>query len=464
MPVHLSVGRWIELLGDIPEALRRSIIDRIRFENPAYRNAVKYGRNTHGLEQWLWIGYRIDGGLKLPRGLGSWLVTELQKSGIPYTMDDHRVRGDPAVFRSNIETRAYQEAAVQAAIHQRGGVLEAPCGSGKTTVGLEIVSRVGRRALWLCHTHELAQQTAERARATLGLEGDELGLIAGGKHSLGSHLTIALVQSLRQHPEILDAFQESLGMVILDEAHHAPAMTFSEILSEIPALYRLGLTATPERRDGLHPMMHAVIGPTLHRTDLADLEAVGKVLVPRVVQVETSFRSSSGEYREILASLTKSPERNGLILDAIEAEVDAGRHCLVLSERVDHCNDLAAMLAQRRPDITAGVITGRMNHRERERQMARAAGRAAKVIFATQLADEGLDLPHLDALFLAAPVRSPGKVLQRLGRIMRPAPGKMDAVVYDFIDDQVGILRAQARKRFFEVYRPIGARVERLTA
>lgn len=459
MAVRLVADSGIRLLGDIPEGLRQAIVERTRFRNPAYVNAEKYGRNTHGLEKWLWIGYTVQDGLLLPRGLGGWLLQQLRKNGIPFTMDDHRVQGDPAAFRSSMVLRPYQEAAVQAALKWRSGVLEAPCGSGKTTVGLEIVARLGVRALWLCHTHELAEQTAERARETLGLQGDELGVVAGHRRVLGSHLTIALVQSLRQHPEVLEALRASVGLVILDEAHHAPAATFSEVLSETPALYRIGLTATPERRDGLHPMMYAVLGPTVHRVELADLKATGRVMVPRVVQVATSFRTAADDYRDILTALTHDETRNALILDAVEAEVDAGRYGLVLSERIDHCNALATALARRRPDIPAGVITGRLSHAERGRQMVRAADGETRVIFATKLADEGLDLPHLDALFLAAPVRSPGRVLQRLGRIMRPAPGKEDAVVYDFVDEQVGILRAQARRRLYEVYLPMGARV-----
>lgn len=121
---------------------------------------------------------------------------------------------------------------------------------------------------------------------------------------------------------------------------------------------------------------------------------------------------------------------------------------MVLSERVAHCHVLQKLLAVATPDVTSSVLVGNVPKKKRQEIVSRLRNKEIQVIFATNpLAEEGLDLPHLGRLFLTCPSRNKRKVIQSVGRIMRPCDGKKDAVVFDFVDTAVGILASQGRSR-----------------
>jgi superfamily II DNA or RNA helicase len=160
----------------------------------------------------------------------------------------------------------------------------------------------------------------------------------------------------------------------------------------------------------------------------------------------------------MLDTLVRDGERNALIADLVVAEAAAGKLCLVLSGRVDHCEALCTLIRAR--GVQAELLTGSVKKERRTELLNAARGGKVPVLVATTLADEGLDLPALSRVFLTYPGRARGRTLQRLGRLMRTHPDKNDAVLFDFVDRKVPVLRrhhVERRRLYAEV---LGVRPE----
>jgi superfamily II DNA or RNA helicase len=241
---------------------------------------------------------------------------------------------------------------------------------------------------------------------------------------------------------------------MLDEAHHCPADSFAEALQQFSACLRYGLTATPIRSDGLGEFMTAVLGPIRHSITAEDLRGAGVLVVPRVEWVRTGFKCYREEWSDIIGELVNDEERNRLVLRIVEQLIDEGRQIIALGERVQHVELLSAAINERRTGA-AEVITGSMGKKKRGAAMERMISGEARVLFSTKLADEGLDLPDLNALVLLTPSRDANSTTQRAGRILRAVPGKPQPVIYDLVDSHVGILWNQARSRYFNAYRKL---------
>jgi superfamily II DNA or RNA helicase len=272
-------------------------------------------------------------------------------------------------------------------------------------------------------------------------------------------VTVGMVQSLRK--PLYSAFVKQWGLVLLDEAHHAPAYTFKQLLNQFPAKYRYGLTATPNRRDGLSFVLYAVLGPTIYRIAKEGLFESGEIMKPTIRVVDTNlFNPLITDYRELLQTVVMDTARNAMILRYILHEAEAGHFCLVLSNRINHATWLYKNFSMIRADIRSECLTSRAT-KERRAEVIRQMGEGKiRALFATQLADEGLDLRRLDRLFLTCPVRSVNKVSQQIGRIMRTFPGKKDAVVYDFRDQLCSLAGSQFHTRLRQVYEPSSYQVE----
>lgn len=348
----------------------------------------------------------------------------------------------------------HQKAAVKAAARWRSGVIVAPCGAGKTQMGvaLHAVCRVAAPTLVIVHTRDLALQWAERVERLLGIKAlVATGAAAFAKVWAGASLlarqvaegciVVATVQTLQK---MSDLARCHVGLVILDEAHHAPASTFQSVLGAIQCQTVYGLTATPERSDGWTPAMYAWLGPKRHEVYARDLQAIGLTVAPNIVLVRTGAYATTGDFTEACTQLAADANRNALIARMVAEHGEFPQ--LVLTSRIEHAEELAKVIPN------SIVVTGRSKLREKAFDDIR--GKVVNVLIATQLADEGLDLPGLVAVHLTMPSRAEGRVVQRVGRVMRAAPGKGRPTVYDYVDD-MGLFESQARARM-KAYRELG--------
>jgi superfamily II DNA or RNA helicase len=213
----------------------------------------------------------------------------------------------------------------------------------------------------------------------------------------------------------------------------------------------LGLSATPWRRDNLSKLIFWHLGDVHHQVDKKELVRIGQVLTAEVIFRETDFKPYYDpvlEYSRMLSELTVNDDRNRLIAaDVAAAAADGPGVCLVLTDRKKHCDTLGALLRYGH-SLPVDILTGDVDAGRRRSVMARLHAGRVKVLVATgQLVGEGFDCRELTTLFLATPVRFSGRVIQYLGRILRPAPGKKHARVFDYVDVHVAPLLKAARAR-----------------
>lgn len=324
-----------------------------------------------------------------------------------------------------------------------GGILQAPTGWGKTTWALALLAELRLRALVLVHKEFLMSQWEERAREFL--PGVRVGFMQGDRCDTDVDICIGMIQSLSQReypPEAYKAF----SIVVSDETHRVAAATWATVVPKFHARLRLGITATPRRKDCAENVFLWHIGPILFRARHLPMEPAIRWIrtgfsfgqVPGQPSMETRPRAIQ------LRVLCANERRNKLIVEELAQAVAHGRKVMVLSERLNHLHRLAKLFDDdpRCKGASWAYYVGSMKEEALE-ESARA-----RVIFATsQMASEGLDIPELDTLMLVTPTSDPE---QAVGRILRLSPGKQQPIVVDFVDD-VGWCEKQAAKRG-EVY------------
>lgn len=343
--------------------------------------------------------------------------------------------------------RPHQKAALVDTLAWRSGIVVAPCGAGKTQMGLAMAHwrrKDEPTSLIVVHTRDLAKQWHDRFQQVLAIKPfmacgsfefeQAYALAAKG---VGPGVIITTFQTLAKVQDGITGLNACrFGVVVVDEAHHAPAKMFQDVLAGIKCHRVYGLTATPQREDGWTPAMLAWLGPIRHRVDPRELQSMGITVSPTVVRVDTPYHSWSGDFTTIVNDLLQMEDRNELIRKMVERHGDGPQ--LVLTSRVEHAIELAKRIPH------AEALVGQT--RDRDAVLKRVTSGEVKVLVATQLADEGLDLPALCAVHLVAPSRAAGRVIQRIGRVMRSAPGKSRPTVYDYVDEMT-LLISQWRSR-----------------
>jgi superfamily II DNA or RNA helicase len=415
---------------------------RLTFPNPAYSRALRMGRAPFGIpEEISLLEVADDGRLQLPRGAVGVLRQALATAGQHVRFEDRRVLLPVIDLALQIPPRDYQARAAAALVEHVQGYAVAPCGGGKSVLALAAAAAIRQPTLVLVRSKDLVAQWCEAAGGVLGASA---GVIADGRHAPGA-VTVATTQALAAMGDAaLGDLGQRFGCVIVDEAHSVAAPTDRRVLGHLPARFRFGLTATPERADGLGSLLDLVIGPAVHRIEHRELVEAGHLVVPRVEPVHTGCAPAAETHGELVAALVADDRRNGRIVELVRREVRAGHTVLVLSGRVEHCQRLATLL--RAEGVLAEALTGEAARGRRADLLGRFRGGALEVLCATSLADEGLDVPRLDRLVLATPARAEGRTIQRLGRLMRPFEGKGQPVLFDLVDEG-RIARAQYRAR-----------------
>jgi superfamily II DNA or RNA helicase len=438
----------------IVDALERSL----SLPNPDYVRAQRLGKSAARIPERLsFVRYDAHGRVVLPRGAVHLLRAEALRAGEPLRFEDARVAGVPADFASRVALRDYQVEAIDRIRRGLQGIVEVATGGGKTTIGVSSVASLARSALVIVHTHDLLQQWVETARRILKVEP---GIIAAGQVA-AAPFTVATVQTLAALPDAeIQALGARFGVVIVDECHRSPAAMFQRVLEHLPARYRVGLTATPDRDDGLTPLLEWTFGPRIFGIGLDKLVAAGHLQRPRARIVHTSFAfryTGPADRPAMLDALTADAARNATTVGIAVDEARQGHTVLVLSERVAHCRALAEAIEAQ--GVRSACLVGHVKSAERTAILGAFREGAIAVVVASTLADEGLDVPRLSRLVLAFPSRAKGRLTQRIGRLMRPHASKRDAVVYDLVDVLVAPLLRQHRERR-AAYGPLVERVE----
>ncbi len=338
----------------------------------------------------------------------------------------------------------YQETALEVLYRAKYGILQSAAGSGKTQMGIALVKRYQRPALWITHTADLLNQSKERA--ALYVDPAMIGTITDGKVNIGRGITFATVQTLSK----LDLLQyrDLWDVIIVDECHHVSGSPttvtqFYKVLGNLSARHKYGLSATVHRSDGLIAATHAMLGEVVWTVpDAAVADKIMKVGIrPTATGIGASDEMLNPDgtlnFTHLITYLTENEERNALIASWIAYEED--HPCLILSDRIDHLQNLMNRLPGHMRQ-KAALITGRMTTKkgkeERNAAIEKMRRGELQYLFATySLAKEGLDIPRLERLFLTTPVKDEAVVIQSIGRIARTYSGKCNPIAYDFVDN-----------------------------
>ena len=349
-------------------------------------------------------------------------------------------------FNGQLRASTRQIEAFDAAIKAGHGVLSLPCGYGKTTVALAIACKLGYRTMIIVHKQFLADQWRERIKQFA--PGASIGVIRQDKKETECDFVIAMLQSLSLREYSFADF-DCFGTVIVDEAHHVCAKVFSQSLFKMCPKHIYGLSATPERKDGLTKVLHWFMGPTFFAVERKNQEGVEVFPTPFECDMykgpPPAQRNGKISLAAMETELVEMRERNVMLVDLIKKASAGSRQLLVLSGRRWHCEHLHQCFKK-----TSGLYMGGMKAAALEESSKK------KIIFATfSQAHEGLDIPSLDTIILATPKSD---IVQSIGRIMRETAGKLNNPhIYDVVD-RWSILNAMYYKRL-KVYRKGGFKI-----
>lgn len=432
--VRARMDSMIHISEALPYVIMRDLRWRISVPNPKYARRRRLGLWTGNEPSNIVPIYNTDFGqsLGLPRGTGKMLKDTLERYGKRLELRDDRVSHPPIDYTLKIQPRSYQSLAASRLYEAENGYVTVPCGGGKTIIGLEAISLTRQPALIIVHTRDLVEQWREVINRIIGIDS---GMIVGHitKHR-PDKITIATIQTLCG---MLDEYKYDLGKkfgtVIIDEAHHIPAPIFRHVLPFMPARYIFGLTATPERDDGLSPLMELFIGKSVYDISHHELIDKGYLVKPHIEIVNTGTTMGFMPYPEMINVLISDNRRNEGIISIAAREAACGKSVLILSGRVKHCAELSRMLNTR--TIESSILSGSTDRAKRKEILDQFRSGSIQVVCATTIADEGLDISRLECVILATPNMSQSRTIQRLGRLMRPHAGKSTPILYDLVDD-----------------------------
>ncbi|GIX43893.1 MAG: DEAD/DEAH box helicase [Candidatus Hydrogenedentota bacterium] len=396
--------------------------------------------------------------MQFPAGLLPRVRAVLNAEGVAYQfIEETPVPQRTLTFkRPPVELRDYQRACVQAALNARRGVLELATGAGKTLLAACLIHELGLPTLFVVHTRDLLHQTREVFRQHLS---SKIGQVGDGKIDL-QPVTVATVQTcsrafginvgltpdddepLEDDPTEVAArskdvveFVRSCPVVFFDECHHLPAECCYALAMETKnAHYRYGLSATPYRADRLDMLLEAALGEKIFCARASNLIERGYLVPPEIYFYAVSPYRTAPSRRPDYATIFReyiihNPERNAMIVEHARALAEEGKSVLVLVSQVAHGEVLRELMPE------APLVQGTDSAEKRQKVFHRLGKKSLRIVIATTLADEGLDIPTLDAVILASGGKSETRALQRVGRSLRPAPKKKHATIIDFFDN-----------------------------
>ena len=445
--------------AQMPQALMNRLIRLAAFQNPEFYRAQAMRRSTWEFPRVIGCAENFPNHIALPRGCLDAVGKLLDDNSIALELTDERLVGDALSLKFSGQLRPDQESAVKAMLAHDTGVLCAPTAFGKTVTAAALIARRGVNTLILVHRTELLKQWQERLRTFLNLAKGDLGTIGAGKRKPSGRIDIAVMQSLTRKGEISDLI-EQYGHIVVDECHHLSAVSFDLLLRQAKARYVLGLTATPIRRDGQHPIIFMQCGPIRHEARRPEGALQSLAVIPQMLAVSLDGDPAMG-IQDVFRQLAASAERSRKIVEDVIRAYRSGRSILVLTERTEHLDTLANALSDQIENLFS--LHGRMPKKLRAallETLESLPGDAPRVLLATgRLVGEGFDHPPLDTLMLAMPISWKGTLQQYAGRLHREHAGKVDVQIYDYVDIGNQVLERMWEKRQ-RGYKAMGYRIE----
>jgi superfamily II DNA or RNA helicase len=493
--IRIKIGSVIGIdVKALPDACYHEIAKNFTIDNPDYIRRKKFKRSLRNVPEHIVLYRHHKNWIEVPRGSLSRVRKLLKQYNLsPIFLTNSVVtesRGFHPIDDFNVTLRPYQKQALDRMHKCVQGVVQMPCGAGKTELGCAAVLTTGESAVILVHTDDIYQQWRSRVHR---MSGTAPRVVSGTAKSdlsplMPGEVSVCMIQTLISAGELAFPLIKSAGVVLTDECHHIPARTWSKLMNEFPARFRWGLTATPERSDGLGILIESMIGNLLYKIDTKSLIKDNYLMSPKIIPVWTGwqapedcypskakcpgcnkwikcvesqhideqvycnrcnhslpyssqFETGNLNYSKAVTEMSNDSSRISMIVELVKAATNHNRTVLVLTPRKSSVNKLVARLNWQGVSVVG--VTSDFKKSERKKMIEDVRNGQVSVLVATQLADEGLDLPVLDCAINTSAGRSAGTAKQRVGRTLRLAG--MQPLVFELVD--AGEFEAQWRAR-----------------
>ena len=456
--------------------LSQKAMNRIKrlasFKNPMFYKQQAMRLPTYGHARVISCADETKEYLCLPRGCEPELVSELQGLGIEIDFIDKTHKGVKIDVEFNGQLRHEQSLALNRLLRHDTGILAGSTAFGKTIVAIKLIAEKKVNTLILVDKVSLLMQWKEKLSEFLIVNEPApkhssvavkkrgrkkkvslIGQLGSSKNSLSGVVDIAVMQALSRKGEVKECVK-NYGMIIADECHHASAFTYEQILKTASAKYIYGLTATPTRKDGHHPILFMHCGPIRYRDNLkkqAENRPFEHYIVPRFTSLRVPLDKDETEIsiQQVYTGIMGCDFRNQQIIEDVLHNYHQGGNCIVLSLRTAHVEYIAKRLKEKVQDVftlTGGM--GKKATREIFQTIADIPAERNIILAATgHFIGEGFDEPRLDTLFLAMPISWKGALQQYAGRLHRLYKTKKEVKIYDYVDIQVRMLERMYQKR-----------------
>ena len=464
--------------GNMRPYLQNQIRRLARFSNPVYFKNNAIGVSNHDQSRFIYLGEDEDDYIVIPRGLLDELLKKCKEAEIENSIQDKRCTGKTIDVSFSGELREEQEAAVEEMLKYDCGILQAATAFGKTVVCANLISRIKKSTLILLESTSLIEQWESALNSFLNIEEEApeyktkggrikkrkspIGIIHGNKDTSTGIIDIAMVGSLGKEGNYHERLSE-YGLVLVDECHHSASDTMRAVLSEVRAKNVFGVTATPNRGDGLEKINYMLLGNIRFKytaKQRAMKQDVDHLVVPRFTRTVYPHGQSKLHVSEAYEILRKDRQRNMQIVEDVRKCIEEKRTPVVLTKVKEHANLLFEELKEAADHVY--LLTGDKSKKERKNlrlDMETVPQEETMILIGTgQLIGEGFDFPRLDTLIMALPVAFDGIVEQYVGRLNRDYPEKRDVRVYDYVDSHFHVFDNMYAKRL-KAYKRIGYRL-----
>ena len=454
------------------------------FANPEFYRAQSMHKSVFGKPRLIDLSELNDGYVAIPRGCTTELEQLLRETGITAHYSDERKSDNQIVMTFKGALRPEQQIAADQMLLYEDGIMSAPTGFGKTVIGAYLIASIGLPTLVIVPKTALITQWKSQLERFIDITDNRepvrtpkgriskrqppiIGQIGGGKNAVSGLVDIASFQSLsgkdgQTGEPIVKDLVRNYGLIICDECHHAAAPQLELVLKSAPAKYVYGLSATPERSDGLTRALSMLCGPLRHSIDpktQAIQQGIQRVVRPCFTGVRLPAYEPGASFHQVLDLLCVHAARNEVIVDDALDAASNGRHPLVLSKRKKHAEDLCRLLQSRGHEPI--LLTGEIDAKERKAILNSLPGfeHEHRIIVATEsLLGEGFDLSYLDTLLIATPISWDGSITQQAGRLHRSHEGKQRVEIFDYVDLSIPMLARMYQKRL-KTYAKLGYEV-----
>lgn len=436
------------------------------YSNPKYYQLKRLKVSVKNIPEQLY-NYKImpingEQTLVLPRGAKDKVFNFFNDQNIPFRYLDKTIKHEQIDIRLKNTTilEEQQYNLINTLTKEMSGLYVLPCGGGKTIAALGLIAELKQPSLIIVHEHRLRSQWFNEIKDRL--EGNfTLGRMDGDK-KIDGDVVIGLVQTLYNIMDTTPEYFDKFGFIIVDECHRVPTKTFLNVLNNTKAHYRYGITATPERKDGMHIILYDVIGKILgqlkesaikHR--ITDFEYTF-INTNIDIELPTKTRWVHGKPQDVLditkaiTILTEDNDRNNIILSNVIKDIKDGYLPIIMGDRVDHNKYLYYKLKDLGYNVVLLIGETRKKIKWEE---VREDLTIDCIVANTAICAEGLDIPRASSEHLIIPSNNIPKLTQKIGRIRRHVDGKLKPKVYDYVDNRAYMVTDSGRVNVFSTMR-----------